>query len=61
MKLETRRFKTRTNILIVPETADDKELLDELGPLGAMLRAETRLADGYGEYYLMVEGQERVT
>ena len=61
MRVECRRFKTRVNLLVIPETDAEKELLDEMGPLDTTLEAELRLADGYGEYYLLVKGKEKVT
>ena len=65
MRVECRRFKTthefyKVNLLVIPETDAEKEILDEMGPLDTTLEAELRLSDGYGDYYLLVVGKENI-
>ncbi len=72
MKIETRQFKRgdiviRTNIVLITEDQDDCDLLDSLSGTnspnvlddGVVYTGEyrTKLADGYGEYYLLIEGK----
>ncbi len=59
MRIEVRRFKERTNLVIISESPEDSLALDELSPLGQKLTAGVRLADGYQEHYLLVEGVVR--
>ena len=63
MRVELRTFKHRTSLLIIPETDDESKILDEIDGylLGRPLTATTRLADGYGAHYLLVEGVDRET
>ena len=39
----------RTNLLIIPETEEEKEVLDQLGQLDQPLHAELRLEVGHCE------------
>lgn len=59
MKTEYRQFRTRTNLLVVSESEEDSEILDQLGKLNQPLKAELRLSDGFDQYYLLIEGEER--
>lgn len=72
MRVETREFKhldgrlRRLNLLVIPESEAESALLDVLTePSGRVneeahnLKAQTRLADGYGEHYLLIVGQEK--
>lgn len=63
MRTELRTFKHRTNLLVIPEDEDESKILDEMDGwiLGRPLTAITRLADGYGEHYLMIQGVDRET
>lgn len=66
MKVETRTFTNRTNLVLIPQDDFECQLLDELsgnsspkvGEDGIVYVGEyrTKLADGYGEYYLLIEG-----
>lgn len=57
MRVEVRRFKQRINLLVFPETGEDLEIFDEVGDLGIALEATPKLADGYGEAYILIEGK----
>lgn len=59
MKIEYRQFRTRTNLLVVSESEEDSEILDQLGKLNQPLKADLRLSDGFDQYYLLIEGEER--
>ena len=59
MRVEIRQFKHRTNLLVFPESEEESKIVDEMGPLDCKLVASPRLADGYAEYYVLVEGQDR--
>lgn len=62
MKLETRRRITREglkelvhfDLVLLPNKAESK-LIDQLGQPGTTFTGEVRLADGYGEHYLLVQ------
>ncbi len=62
MRVEIRRFKYRTNLIIIPECEAESILLDEMdgGELGKELTAETRLSDpGETQHYMLVVGVDR--
>lgn len=61
MRYEFRQFTDPagvecTNLLVFPEGDEEAQMMDKVGPLDVPMLCELRLADGYGDYYLRVEG-----
>lgn len=42
------------DVLVIAENAGDSDILDCLGKPGQKIRGQVRLADGYGEHYLLL-------
>jgi hypothetical protein len=50
----THRLK-HYDLLFIAENEEESKALDMLGQPGSFVQGEIRLADGYGEHYLMVQ------
>lgn len=42
------------DLVLVPETAEESEFIDLLGQPGSWVQGEIRLADGYGQHYILL-------
>ena len=65
MRVEIRRFKNVKMLVLVVESAAESTMLDEVfgstvndGVVGVAATAECRLADGYGEHYILINPEE---
>lgn len=43
------------DLLVIMENEDESKVVDELGQPGTKFIGEVRLADGYGEHYLLLQ------
>lgn len=53
MRVELREFEGEDLLLFFPEDGPESMALDMLGKPGDHIYGQLRLADGYGEYYMM--------
>lgn len=63
MKLESRRRAVQTphgplfhnDLVLIADTEVESLLIDSMGQPGTTFKGEVRLADGYGEHYLLIQ------
>ena len=51
---------THHDLLVIAENQKDSAVLDLLGDVGSRFIGEVRLADGYGEHYLLIQPKVQV-
>ena len=46
---------SHVDLLVILESEDESQLVDKLGQPGTTFTGEVRIADGYGEHYLLIQ------
>ncbi len=64
MRVEKRKFlnddrSPRDMVLFICENEDESKVVDSLGKIGAKVKGEFCLADGYGEFYVRLEADRQ--
>lgn len=63
MRIETRKRSTEDDgftlthhdLILIPESEDESRLIDLLGQPESFVQGQIRLADGYGDHYILLQ------